>query len=254
MKPKLISSLITARRDLNRDIFSIELKIAGLRLQPGNFFQIRASDTFDPYLNRPISVAGYWRSRLLMIIRRVGRGTALLQSRKTGDRLLVFGPLGRGITPGKKKALLIAGGIGIAPLFFLARKLFDQGVPYSLIYGVRDRGEHILTGEIKRICKERFFVSERGSGIKMTALNAIDDLDLSRYAVIYACGPKGMLIELQRMKLDLPTYVFCEDFLGCGCGICLGCGIRINDEYKRICTDGPVFNLREIEFAGAVDD
>ncbi|OGC43478.1 hypothetical protein A2Y85_00105 [candidate division WOR-3 bacterium RBG_13_43_14] len=248
MKPKLIRAYITAKKQLNPDTFSLELKTSGLRLQPGHFFEIRTSDTYDPYLNRPISVAGYQRSRLLLIIRKAGRGTTLLHEKNTGDRILMLGPMGKGIIPKKKRTLVIAGGIGIAPLYFLAHNLTVGKIPFSLIYGVRNHGDHILISELKRICSDLILVCERGAKKKVTALDVLKNMDLAKYDIIYACGPKAMFVELQRMKFDQPIYVFCEDFLGCGCGICIGCAIKIKGTYKRICIDGPVFNLKEIDF------
>ncbi len=248
MMPKNITAFIKAKKELSPDTFSLELRVPGLKLRPGNFFQVRTADTFDPYLSRPISVAGYKKSSLLMIIRRVGRGTGLLHEKNVGDRLSILGPMGKGVVTGKKRTLLIAGGIGIAPLYYLAHDLVSKRIEFSLIYGVRNRGDHILISELKRICPSIFLVCEHGMKKKMTALDMLKKMTLVKYDIIYACGPRAMFIELQKMELNLPIYVFYEDFLGCGCGICIGCAIKINREYRRICTDGPVFNLREISF------
>ncbi len=248
MKPGQFEALIIAKNRLNSDTFSLELKAPGLNLRPGQFFQIRSGDTYDPYLNRPVSAAGYQRSRLLLIIRKVGKGTSLILKKNAGDRLLMLGPMGRGISPAKKRTLLIAGGIGVAPLYFLAQNLYARQIPFSMIYGVKNNGDHILKTKLKRISSDLVLAYEYGRGRKMTALDALKDIELRQYDVVYACGPEAMLSGLQKMKINLPTYVFCEGFLGCGCGICLGCAIKINGIYKRICTDGPVFNLREIDF------
>ena len=250
MKPEQIAALITDKQQLNTDTFSLELKVSGLKLLPGNFFQIRTSETYDPYLNRPISVAEYRSSRLLFIIREVGQGTRLLHQKKIGDRIPILGPMGRGIVPVKKSSLLIAGGIGIAPLIFLAQHLSGRNIPFSLIYGVKNKNEHILKRALKKLCPDQILVHEGGPGKKMTALEALKSIDRSKFDVLYACGPRAMYIEMQKMNIEQPVYVFCEDFLGCGCGICLGCAIKVNGAYKRICTDGPVFELKGIEFNG----
>ena len=82
----------------------------------------------------------------------------------------------------------------------------------------------------------------------MTVVSALKSIDINEYKIAYACGPQAMLIELQRLNLTIPIYAFCEDFLGCGCGLCLGCAIIYKGKYKRICEDGPVFELKGIDF------
>jgi dihydroorotate dehydrogenase electron transfer subunit len=192
----------------NKDTFGLEVYFPGINPLPGQFLQVRISDSLDPFLNRPISVASYIRNRLLLIIRVVGKGTRILSEKEEGDDLLLLGPFGNGLRLKKKKSLLIAGGFGIAPLYFLAQKLFKSRVNFTFL----------------------------------------KDIDTNAYQIAYACGPKPMLVELQRLNLPIPIHAFCEDFFGCGCGLCLGCAIMYKGEYKRICEDGPVFDLKGIEF------
>jgi NAD(P)H-flavin reductase len=99
-----------------------------------------------------------------------------------------------------------------------------------------------------RMADRSIFVAEHGLARKDTVISAIRRMMLNKYESIYTCGPKPMLIELQKLRLPLPVYAFCEDFLGCGCGLCLGCAIKYRGEYKRICVDGPVLELGAIDF------
>jgi dihydroorotate dehydrogenase electron transfer subunit len=99
-----------------------------------------------------------------------------------------------------------------------------------------------------RMADRSICVAEHGLRRKETVISAIKKMDLDGYDSIYTCGPRPMLIELQKLNLSLPVYAFCEDFLGCGCGLCLGCAIMYRGEYKRICIDGPILELGAIDF------
>jgi len=231
-----------------QEIFGFEFDYPGIHPMPGQFFQIQVDEGIDPFLNRPISVASYKATRLLLIIKVVGRGTRMLGEKSTGEDVTIFGPFGKRFNPRKKKSLLVAGGIGIAPLHFLAEHLYSNKIPFDLVYGVRTTKDFILKKEMRRMCGKSLFVAEQGFARKETAVSVIRRMRMEDYEVVYSCGPKQMLIEMQKLKLPVPVYAFCEDFLGCGCGLCLGCAIMCKHEYKRICVDGPIFELREIDF------
>ncbi len=239
---------IKQKKWLTKDTFSLEVSLPGIDPAPGQFFQVRVSDSLDPFLNRPISVASYGWNRLLFIIKVIGRGTQLLSAKKEGEYLELLGPFGKGLRIKRRHSLIIAGGIGIAPLYFLAQKLHINRVAFTVLYGAKTKADLIMKDEISKISNKAIFVTERGSERKMTVVSAIRDINVDEYKIAYACGPKAMLIELQRLCLPVPIYAFCEDFLGCGCGLCLGCAIMYKGNYKRICEDGPVFELRGIEF------
>lgn len=230
------------------DIFGFEFKCPGINPVPGQFFQIQVSDNIDPFLNRPISVASYKDTRLLLIIKIVGRGTGILSGKKEGESISLFGPFGKKCRPKRLRTLLVAGGIGIAPLHFFAEYLHERNIPFGVLYGVRNKREFILRKELARMADSISCVAERGLRKSATVVSAICDMELEDYGAIYACGPRGMLIELQKLKIKRPVYALCEDFLGCGCGLCLGCAIMYKGGYKRICIDGPVLELGEIDF------
>lgn len=233
---------------LNKNIFGLEFSYSEINPLPGQFFQVGVGNGLDPFLNRPISVASYRRNKLLLIIKIVGRGTRILSEKNEGESLALLGPLGKGIRPKKKKSLLLAGGIGVAPLYFLAEYLNKMRTNFTFLYGTKTPDDFILKRNIIMLAKESIFITEQGFRKKKTVVSAVKEIDLSDYEVAYTCGPKEMLIELQKLNLSIPIYAFCEDFLGCGCGLCLGCAIRYRGTYKRICEDGPVFELGEIDF------
>ncbi len=242
---------IQNRRWLGPDIFAIEFFLAGINPYPGQFFQIQIGDSFDPFLNRPISIASYNRGRCSLIIKIVGRGTEILSRKGIEEELTIYGPLGKGIKRIEdKKALLLAGGIGVAPLSFLARSLNKYKKDFTFIYGAKEAKDLVLKDDIKKISPRAIFITERGSKKGGTVISALKEIEIGDFEVGYACGPKEMLKELKLLNLPFPIYAFCEDFLGCGLGLCLGCAIKYYGEYKRICEDGPVFELRGIEFDG----
>ncbi len=239
---------ILRKRWLGPDIFSIECGPLRINPAPGQFLQIQVNESFDPLLNRPISIADYSKNKVLMIIKVVGKGTKILGEKKCGDELIVFGPFGRRLKLKKKKSIIIAGGIGVAPLYFLAQHLKKLRTDFTFIYGAKKPEDLVLKSEIKKICSNSIFITESGRRKTGTALSILNEIELHDYEIGYACGPKTMLKELKKMDFKFPMYAFCEDFLGCGCGLCLGCAIRYYGTYKRICEDGPVFELKGIEF------
>ncbi len=232
----------------NRDIFGLEVFLPRIRPVPGQFFQLQANPGIDPFLQRPISIASHKNRHALFIIKIVGKGTKILSEKRPGDPIFLRGPMGKGIRPKKGKTLLIAGGIGIAPLYFLAQHCRKRKIPFSIIYGAKTEKDLILKTALKKLTSSCFFVVEKGKGEKGTVISFLKNFPVKNYKFIYVCGPRPMLIQLQKLKITRPVYAFCEDFLGCGCGICLGCAIMVKNTYKRVCTDGPVFKLKEINF------
>ena len=231
-------------------MFGLEFNFPGITPLPGQFFQIRVSESLDPFLNRPISVASYSRSKLLLIIKVVGKGTRILSEKEEGEPIVFLGPFGNGIKPKRKNSLLLAGGIGAAPLYFLAHTLNKKRIPFTFLYGAKTNSDLILKQNIKKMANKSIFITEHGKKNRGTVVSVVKKIDLSDYEVAYTCGPKQMFIELQKLNLKIPVYALCEDILGCGCGLCLGCAIMYNGEYKRICEDGPVFELKGIGFEG----
>lgn len=241
--------IIKKKQWFTDDTFGLEVLYPGIDPQPGQFFQVRVNTSFDPFLNRPISIASYKGNRLLLIIRVIGRGTQILSKKKVGEELEVLGPFGKALKLSRKESLLIAGGIGIAPLLFLAQKMYGKRICFDIIYGAKRGQDLIMKNYLSQIARSAIFATEEGKK-RMTALEALARVDIASYGIAYACGPRTMLVELQKLDLPIPTYAFCEDFLGCGCGLCLGCAIMYKGNYKRICEDGPVLELKGIDFNG----
>lgn len=239
---------IREKTRLTKSVFTLEFMLPGLRPSPGQFFQVRVGEGLEPFLNRPISIASYRGSRLVLAVKIVGRGTEMLSRKEPGEELQLLGPFGARFKPARRRSLLIAGGIGIAPLRFLAEFLAARRTSFDLLYGVRTSGEFVFRRELARMAERAVFVAERGYKKKETVVSRLRQMALGGFEVAYACGPRPMFVALQRLDLPMPVYAFCEDFMGCGCGLCMGCAIMYQGAYRRICVDGPVFELGGIDF------
>ncbi len=251
------------------------------RPEPGQFLHIRIEDSFDPLLRRPLSIHdAVWQARskngrkkhvVRILYEVVGKGTALLAEKRPLTQIDILGPLGRGFDLKKIRysrcVYIVAGGMGVAPLFFLVRaireerKEKEEGPKIIVLIGGRNKDHIIREKEFKDLGCEVHVATEDGSrGFKgrvtdllKTLLPSAGDVAVSADGqegapVICACGPKPMLAAVAgfAQQKGLAAQVSLEEFMGCGLGACLGCVIRTVSGYRRICHDGPVFDAEEI--------
>jgi len=232
-------------------IFSSE-KIAKL-LSPGMFVTIKINSFF----RRPFSIAGISGNNIRIIYKIIGKDTNLLSKYGKNDSLDVFGPLGNGYTFSKplldgKKPVLIAGGSGIASLYFLASQLKQNANPGLILYGVKTKTELIkLDSLIKdgwRIYKatEDGSAGHKGFVTELYSKFAQDNGCNNHY--IYSAGPTPMLTKLLKIcnNLKINGQVSLERILACGIGTCRGCVVNTHNGYKTVCSDGPVFRIGEL--------
>ena len=218
---------------------------------PGEFVMIRGDWGVHPVLPRAFSLVASGASAAVLV-KAVGEGTEKLAAMQVGDDLVVLGPLGHGYEPALDGRLpvLVAGGVGVAPLLFLARQFARQGVRNSFLYGARTEHDLPLAQEIAAVADliittEDGSVGERGS---VTApLQRL--LAQTPAAIIYSCGPDGMLHAVA--NLAAAAGVECQTALeapmACGVGTCKGCAVKSTDgSYKYVCQDGPVFDAGSI--------
>jgi dihydroorotate dehydrogenase electron transfer subunit len=226
---------------------------------PGQFVMIRVTDGLDPLLRRPFSVCGLRKSDLLLILYRVaGKGTAILSEKGKGDRLSVLGPLGKGfvIPPDEKTSLLVAGGIGVAPLIFLAQRMRDADT--RMLVGYRSGSELLPMGNFALDTMEVRIATEDGSkghhGMVTDLLANELEKDAIRLPNVYACGPAPMLKKVATMgfKRGFPCQVSLEAFMACGLGACQGCAVKAapgqKHVYDHVCQDGPVFQNDKVDW------
>ena len=222
--------------------------------RPGQFVNIRISDTLDPLLRRPLSIHATSGTRIEVLYEVVGKSTRILSERKTGEYLDVIGPLGSGFDLKMKNqtSLLIGGGMGVAPLIFLSRKL--KGHKLALI-GAKAKNHIHCEKEFRKLgCEVKISTDDGSRGFKGKVTELLKKILLTTYdlrlTTIFACGPRPMLKEVARISKEknIPAQLSLEEHMACGIGACLGCVVKTKDGYRRACKDGPVFDADKIIF------
>jgi dihydroorotate dehydrogenase electron transfer subunit len=247
--------------------------------QPGQFVHVRVAESFEPLLRRPLSIAGINREReeITIYYRVAGKGTALLTKVRTHEHLSILGPLGTGFTiPQEGKLLLIAGGIGVFPLYSLIEAVEQPQVKVKLFWGGENR-QFLESADLR-------YLQSLGIDYEITTLDgSLGEQGLvtepfEKYLVeasqdfafeegrnksaslrVAACGPPGMLKAVTEicLKNGIPLEVSLEERMACGIGACLGCVCTVRDatgnlQRKRVCKDGPVFNGKEVVWDAGV--
>lgn len=221
---------------------------------PGQFVDIRVGNGIQPLLRRPISVHAVKGDKVKLFYEVVGEGTKVLSQRKPGELLDVIGLLGRGFDYRRAlrakagKNILIAGGMGVAPLFFLAEKI-KASKPLVLI-GAKTQKQLLCVPEFKRIgCSLKIATDDGSAGFKgrITDLLKIV-LGQSKPAELFSCGPRAMLKAVSEIarKNKIRAQLSLEEHMACGIGACLGCVVATKTGYQRVCKDGPVFSSEEL--------
>jgi dihydroorotate dehydrogenase electron transfer subunit len=220
--------------------------------RPGQFVQVQVSATKDPLLRRPLSIHNADGDKLVLLYRKAGRGTSLLQEKRVGDTISLLGPLGTGFTFGNSsEAMVVAGGIGAAPLYYLLRTLAASGKNVSFFYGAKSSDELLLREEYRALATTYREATDDGTAGQHGFVTDLVKTDIARLdGAIYACGPDLMLHAVAQLarEHDKECFVSLEAHMACGVGACLGCVVSAGPQgdYRRVCVDGPVFNAREV--------
>ena len=196
------------------------------------------------YLRRPISVCDCQGDTLTLIYKVVGKGTAQMAAMTADQTLDVLTGLGNGYDVAKAgdKPLLIGGGVGVPPLYMLARLLREQGKPVSVILGFNTADEVFCEQEFKDLgCDVTVTTVDGTHGVKGFVTAALPE----EYSYFYTCGPEPMLKAVYKATTTSGQFSF-EERMGCGFGACMGCSCKVITGYKRICKDGPVLEKEEI--------
>ena len=201
------------------------------------------------YLRRPISVSLSEEGRLTLLYKVVGKGTAALAAMKPGDKLDLLTGLGNGFDSGacRGKALLIGGGIGVAPLLQLCRDLRAAGREVTAILGFNTAAEILLREELEDLGARVTIATMDGSaGIRGLVTDAMQQVrpEFDRY---YICGPMPMMRALYPLLPDEGEFSL-EERMGCGTGLCFGCTVQTTEGPRRICHDGPVFKKTQLQW------
>ena len=200
------------------------------------------------YLRRPISVCDCEDGVLTLIYKVVGKGTEQMAKMTAGEELNILTGLGNGydISLSGDKPLLLGGGVGVPPLYMLAKKLIAEGKKVSVVLGFNTKEEVFCEEDFKALGADVFVTTVDGSyGIKGFVTDAMKDID---YSYFYTCGPEPMLKAIFKASATSGQFSF-EERMGCGFGACMGCSCKTVTGYKRICKDGPVLKKEEILWA-----
>lgn len=209
---------------------------------PGQFVEIKIDDCF---LRRPISVCDVKDGRLTIIYKTVGKGTDKMSELSSGKTLDILTGLGNGydLAPSGERPMLVGGGVGVPPLYYLAEKLIEKGVKPVVVIGFNTKEEVFLREEFASLGLEVYVATADGSeGVKGFVTDVIKDLD---YTHFYACGPMPMFKAMEKTVKTDGQYSF-EARMGCGFGACMGCSIMTKNGSKRVCKEGPVFMREEV--------
>ncbi|MGM0397035.1 MAG: dihydroorotate dehydrogenase electron transfer subunit [Bacillota bacterium] len=242
MKDSYRDGKIIQNKEIAEGIFKLVLE-GGFTGIPGQFYMLRGWNGLDPFLPRPISIADVQEGKLTLLYEVRGKGTHIISQLKEGDGLSVLGPLGNGFPEmGNKKVALVSGGIGIAPLLYLARTLECE---IDLLAGFRS--QPYFTDEFRPYVKGINITTEDGSHGHRGFVTEI--LSPEDYDAIITCGPTPMMEALTGLcenKTEL--WLSMESHMACGIGACLGCTIETVRGMERVCKEGPVFNAQEVVF------
>ncbi|MBW1680189.1 MAG: dihydroorotate dehydrogenase electron transfer subunit [Deltaproteobacteria bacterium] len=241
---------------LDTFLMGLQAKEVVREAAPGHFVMVRVHKGFDPLLRRPFSIAGTLGGDLFLILYRVvGQGTGILAEVRSGSRLSVLGPLGNGfrIVSSGTSSCLVGGGMGVAPLLFLAQRL--NGMPFSFLAGYGNAAQ-IPALDSFGLNPETFHIAtedgSRGHHGMVTDLLEEEVARLKEPVALFTCGPRPMMSRVAELALEqgLPCQVSLEAEMACGLGACQGCAVEASSAtdrfYLHVCTDGPVLDAGRV--------
>ena len=208
----------------------------------GQFVNIQLEGMF---LRRPISVCDYDAETLTIVYKVVGKGTEAMSKMTVGGKLDILTGLGNGydLTLSGQKPVLLGGGVGVPPMYNLAKKLLAEGKDVTVILGFNTKSEIFYEEQFQALGAKVIVATADGSyGIKGFATTPLAELD---YTYFYTCGPEPMLKAVYKATTTSGQMSF-EERMGCGFGACMGCSCKTLTGYKRICKEGPVIKKEEI--------
>ena len=208
----------------------------------GQFVNIQLTGKF---LRRPISVCDYDEKTLTIVYKVVGHGTAQMAAMGAGEKLDILTGLGNGydLTVSGDRPVLLGGGVGVPPMYNLAKKLVAEGKAVTVILGFNTKSEIFYEEEFKALgCRVIVATADGSYGVKGFATTPLNEID---YTYFYTCGPEPMLKAVYKATNTSGQMSF-EERMGCGFGACMGCSCKTLTGYKRICKEGPVMRKEEI--------
>ena len=228
---------IISNEKLIDDVYIMKIR-GDFEGRPGQFYMVKSWDSY-PLLSRPLSICDLDDDTISFLYLVVGKGTKMFSDLKEGEKIKLLGPLGNGFKLNEGKSAIVAGGIGLAPMKYLARSL---DVTPDLYVGFKDKAYFIE--EMEDLVGNIFISSDTGN--VHTKGNVLDVYENKNYKTIYACGSNPMLNALKKVVDADSIQLSLEAHMACGIGACSGCTVMTDDGYKKVCHDGPIFEAREV--------
>lgn len=254
MKKYIHDFEVVANRKINNDYFVLELK-APQKLQlirPGQFVEIKVDNSPDVFLRRPLSFfdIDYRQNTISLLILIVGRGTRALSFLSMGDFVNIIYPLGNSFSiPRTGKALLIGGGVGVAPLLFLAKVLTENNIQPVFLLGAKSRSYLVELDKFEKLGLVYTTTEDGTYGEKgLVTDHSLFFNNNWNYSQLYACGPVQMMKAVARLaeEKNVSCEVSLENTMACGFGACLSCVQKTVRGNLCVCVHGPVFNTKEL--------
>lgn len=262
MPVKSFAKLIK-KEQLKLDIFkySVEAPDIVKDAKQGQFIEIKVSDNVEPFLRRPISIHNMDKENgiLEFIFQVKGKGTKILSEKVEGDLIDIIGPLGHGTFEYNdfQNIAIIGGGIGVFPLYELAKNAKNDSKNVNIYLGFRNKDFVVLEDEFKELANKLILTTDDGSyAEKGFAIDFLKkDVEDGKIDCIFACGPLPMLKAVRNYAIEknIPCQISLEEKMGCGLGVCLGCAVKTaassseKPEYVHVCKAGPVFEAKDVE-------
>lgn len=261
--PVNIKAKLIQKQQLKPDIFKFSVKADEIveTAKAGNFIEIRVNDDIEPFLRRPISIYNMKKEEgiLEFIFQVKGKGTEILSRKDEGELIDIIGPLGYGTFKYSdyESIAIIGGGIGVFPLYELAKNAKAEGKKVSTYLGFRNKDLVVLEDEFSKVSSKLTITTDDGTyAQKGFAIDFLkEDFEKEKIDCIFACGPLPMLkaVKAYAMEKNIPCQVSLEEKMACGMGVCLGCAVRKssstpeNPQYWHVCKAGPVFQAKDVE-------
>jgi len=216
--------------------------------KPGQFLEISTAGA--TLLNKPISISDVDcnRQNLSIVIKVVGAGTRAISNFKYGDEIKIIGPCGNAFPKPEKEAIIVGGGVGIPPLFFLTKSYPETF--FTVILGAGAAADIVLEENFRNLKNTKVFVTtdDGSKGEKGTVIPTLKKILQKKKSKIYSCGPKPMLAAVAKTASEnnVDAFVSLEAYMGCGIGVCVGCVVPTVRGPERVCKEGAVFSARDI--------
>ena len=220
-------------------------------IKAGQFVQVRVDDAQHTYLRRPISIhdVDYQNRTITLLVQRVGEGSNKIADTELNDTLNIIYPLGNGFTIPEKNqnAILVGGGIGIAPLYYLGKMLKAKGIEPQFLLGGRSKSDLIMLEDFESVGKV-YITTNDGSLGEEGFVTQHSIWKKKKFDMIYTCGPKPMMMALTKMAREnnIECEVSLENLMACGLGACLCCVENTIEGHVCVCKEGPVININKL--------